>query len=173
MIEDVSETLRSLLQQPGLPDDLRNAQIVFDPPAGDFAPVRTTIDLFLFQLREDHDARVDEKIMSLACTYLVTAWVVGGNEPALGEHRLLSQVLQALMAYPFIPAPLLKGQLAKQNPLPHLLMMRRDASPNFSEFWSSLGCKPRPSLIVTVMIGVPIALAAERADGAVSPRSDP
>lgn len=161
MIEDVSETLRGILKRPGLPNELRSAQIVFDQPTETFKPTLTTIDLFLFELRENHDARIDDATLPLACTYLVTTWPVGGLELALQEHRLLSQVLQVFMAYPTIPAHVLKGRLAGQNPLPHLTVMRRDVPTSAAGFWSSLGCKPRPSLSVTVAIGVPVVLAAD------------
>jgi hypothetical protein len=154
MIEDVSETLRGILQQRWLPRELLDSQIVFDQPADGFKPTRTTIDLFLYELRENHHTRVDEKTLPLACTYLVTAWPVDGQELALKEHRLLSEVLQVFMGYSTIPTQLLKGRLVSQDPLPQLLVMRRDSTTNFSEFWSSLGSKPKPSLTVTVTIGV-------------------
>ena len=53
MIHDLSETLRAILTQPGLPPELGGAHIVFDRPADTFNPTQTTVDVFLYDLREN------------------------------------------------------------------------------------------------------------------------
>jgi Pvc16 N-terminal domain len=166
MISDLSETLRAILTQPGLPAALAAAQIAFDRPTEPFNPTQTTLDLFLYEIRENHELRADPRVpspgggsaetapMSLACSYLVTAWPVGGPELALQEHNLLGETLQVLAGYPVIPAALLQGSLAAQRPLPQMLVLHPDAIKNTSEFWTALGSKLRPSLSVTVTIAV-------------------
>ena len=101
MIQDLSQTLRAILTQPGLPTDLSAAQIVFDRPADTFNPSQTSVDLFLYDLRENLELRANDSTLThangqvtivppplrLACTYLVTAWPVGAGESALREHH--------------------------------------------------------------------------------------
>src|SRR5690349_18277984 len=102
MIRDLSETLRAVLSDPllaaSLPE-LSKAQVAFDRPDDNFKPSQTTIDLFLFDVRENMELRSNEpKIerrdgqalihqapMRVACTYLVTAWPMGGADLVLQE----------------------------------------------------------------------------------------
>src|SRR5262249_50921082 len=94
--------------------------------------------------------------LRLACSYLVTAWPVGGAELALQEHRLLTQVLRVLSRYPMIPASFLQGSLIGQDPPLPMVALHPDALKNLAEFWSSLGSKMKASLTVTVTISVPV-----------------
>src|SRR5690242_10336035 len=133
MIRDLSETLQALLSDPSLAaqfPELARALIVFDRPDDTLKPAQTTIDLFLFDVRENLELRNNEpKVersngqalnrkapLRVDCTYLVTAWPVGGTDAALQEQRLLSQVLQVLSTYPRIPGQYLKGKLIGQDP---------------------------------------------------------
>jgi len=125
MIRDLSETLRAILKQPGLPPPLNTAQVVFDRPTAQFNPPQSAIDLFLFDIRENAELRNHEPTvihsnghaiirrppMRVDCSYLVTAWIAGGVDVALQEQLLLSQVLQVLVRYPTIPEPFLQGGL--------------------------------------------------------------
>lgn len=87
---------------------------------------------------------------------IVTAWPVGGMEPALQEHQLLSQVLQVLSRYPTIPASFLQGSLVGQEPPLPMVTALVDPQKNLSEFWTAIGNKLRPSLTVTVTISMPV-----------------
>jgi hypothetical protein len=170
MIQDLSQTLRTILTQPGLPTDLSAAQIVFDRPSDTFNPSQTAIDLFLYDLRENLDLRANDSTLThangqvtmvppplrLACTYLVTAWPVGPGELALREHQLLGEVLQVLSQYPTIPAGFLQGSLAGQDPPLPMIALHPDALKNIAEFWTSLGSRLRASLSLTVTISVPV-----------------
>src|SRR5258708_14214209 len=60
MIRDLSETLQALLSQPGLPPELGAAQIVFDAPRDPFSVPQTSIDVFLFDIRENVNLRFTE-----------------------------------------------------------------------------------------------------------------
>ncbi len=170
MIQDLSQTLRAMLTQPGLPSPLSGAQIIFDRPSEPFTPSQTTVDLFLYDLRENLELRTNELIVEkshtqsvthkppirLACSYLVTAWPVSGVDLALQEQLLLSQVLQTLAHYPTIPASFLQGTMTGQVPPLPLVALHPDALKNLSEFWTSLGNKLRPSLTITVTISMPV-----------------
>lgn len=173
MIRDLSETLRAILEDPGLVTnfpELAAAQISFERPTEQFNPGQTTVDLFLYDMRENLDLRSNEPIIErhngqatirqpplrVACSYLVTAWPVGGAELPLQEHRLLSQVLQVLSGYPTIPDRFWRGSLVGQEPPLPMVALHPDALKNLSEFWTALGSKLRPSLTVTVTIAMPV-----------------
>lgn len=174
MIDDLSLTLKAVLKDPTFTTvfpELANADIVFDRPVDPFTPPKTTVDLFLYDLRENLELRSNEYTVTvvnnqaithpaalrLACSYLVTAWPVGGLDLPLQEHRLLTQVLRVLSRYPTIPNNFLKGSLAtgQDPPLP-MVALHPDALKNLAEFWSSLGSKIKASLTVTVTISVPV-----------------
>jgi hypothetical protein len=171
MIRDLSETLRAILDDPGLAvsfPELEAAQVVFDPPVESFNPAQTTVNLFLYDIRENTQLRSNEPEvtrhnglatiqrppMRVACSYLVTAWPVGGTEPVLQEHQLLGQTLLVLSRYPTIPAAFLKGQLTGQAPSLPMMVAKSDGIKDPSEFWTALGNKLRPSISVTVTISL-------------------
>ncbi|HYX31386.1 MAG TPA: Pvc16 family protein [Pyrinomonadaceae bacterium] len=178
MIRDLSETLKAVLQDPTFKTrfpELANAKIVFDRPLETFAPTDPTIDLFLYDVRENTELRsneVDVDIINgqaishqaplrLNCSYLATAWPVGGTDLPLQEHRLLSQVLTVLSRYPTIAPQFLKGSLVGQFPPLPLVALHPDALKNLAEFWSSLGGKLRASLTITATISVPVFADAD------------
>ncbi len=172
-IDDLSATLKAVLQDPsfaGMFPELAGADIIFDRPSDSLSPPKSTIDLFLYDLRENLDLRLNEvtttkvgnqiithpAMLRLACSYLATAWPVGGVDVALQEQRLLSEVLVVLSHYPTIPSSFLQGSLLNQDPPLPMVAMHPDALKNLAEFWSSLGTKLRASLTVTVTISAPI-----------------
>ena len=95
--------------------------------------------------------------LRVACTYLVTAWPVGGSELTLQEHELLGQTLQVLARNPTIPPALLQGALEGQEPPLPLVTARSEGMKEPAEFWSALGGRLRPSLSVTVTIGLELS----------------
>lgn len=171
MIRDLSKTLQAILSDHSLAGsfpELAHALIAFDRPDDSFKPSQTTVDLFLFDVRENLELRSNEPRIErlngqaeihraplrVACTYLITAWPVGGAELALQEQHLLAQVLQVLSAYPLIPEAFLQGDLkGQQPPLPMIATNSQEAK-NPSEFWTAIGNKMRASLTVTVTISM-------------------
>jgi hypothetical protein len=185
MIRDLSETLRALLDDPALSasfPELAAAQIVFDRPAEGFNPSQTTIDLFLFDVRENEELRTNEPTrtrvnggvstrrapLRVACSYLLTAWPTSGADLFLQEHRLLSQALQVLARHPQIPAAFLKGGLVGQEPPLPLVSARTEGLRDPHEFWASIGNKMRAAIIVTATIGMDIYPAATSPEVRVS-----
>ena len=170
VIRDLSKTLSEILAQTCLPPELNDAQIVFDRPDELFKPQQTTVDLFLYDIRENVElrsneptierlngqARIHRPPLRVACSYIVTAWPKGGEELALQEHRLLSQVLQALSQYPTIPEDFLQGSLRGQEPPLPMMTSQADGLKNPAEFWTALGSTLRPSLIVTATIAMDV-----------------
>lgn len=170
MIRDLSETLRAILA--GAPyKELAAADVNFAHPTDAFKPTQPTVNLFLYEVRENRELRTNEPLVErrdgqavvrrpplrVACSYLVTAWPDGTDDLVLQEHRLLSQALLVLSAYPTIPpafypkdSDLLYGQ---EPPLP-MMTAQLDDLRNPSEFWSALGNRLRPSVTVTVTISM-------------------
>lgn len=171
MIRDLSETLRAVLDDPALPfPDLAAANIVFERPAPTFTPGQTTVDLFLYDVRENLELRSNEQFLRpngtrrkieppprrIECSYLVTAWPVGGAEPALQEHRLLAQTLRTLGRYPTIPTKFLQGELVGQAPPLPMVAPQIDGLKSPADFWTAMGNQLRASFTVTVTISVPV-----------------
>lgn len=168
MIRDLSLTLKKILEDPNLPEPLKTARVVFDHPASPFAPTQLTVDVFLYDIRENLELRSNEPIIErnngqatmarspkrVACSYLITAWPVGGEEPALQEHRILSQVLMALSQYPTIPASFLQGSLVGQEPPLPMVTAQPAGLKDPHEFWAAIGSHLRPSITVTVTIAM-------------------
>ena len=163
MIRDLSETLSALLA-PALP----TADISFERPTDVFQPAQTTVNLFLYDVRENLELRNNEPVVRrvgtvaikepppvrLDCAYLVTAWPVGGTDLPLQEHRLLSQSLRRLLRFPTIPPEFLRGSLIGQQPPLPTVTARPDGLANPAEFWTALGSRLRVALTLKATIGV-------------------
>jgi len=173
MIRDLSMTLQAILSDASLAvpfPELHNALIAFDRPDDGFKPAQTTVDLFLFDVRENVELRSNEpKIdrlngqavihrapMRVACTYLITAWPMGGTDLVLQEQRLLAQVLQVLSMHPQMPAAFLKGKLIGQQPPLPMMATHPQELTNPAEFWTAIGNKMRASVVVTVTISMDV-----------------
>ena len=186
MIQDLSLTLKNILEfnhadlaalAARLPE-LADAHIAFEHPQSPYNPAQSTINLFLYDIRENVELRSVEPVITkqngkviteapalrVACSYLVTAWpgsAVMGEAAVLLEHTLLGQTLQLLSQFSTIPTQFLQGSLADQElPLPiaatHLAGVKDPA-----EFWGAMGNKLRPSLTVTATIAMKLAEPVE------------
>lgn len=171
MIRDLSTTLRAVLEG-STPKftELGLAQIVFDRPDEKFTPNQTSVDLFLYDIRENLQLRNNEPIVErnngeavirqppcrIDCSYLVTAFPIGGTELPLQEHRLLAQGLRVLARHPTIPSEFLKGDLVGQVPPLPLVAPQVDGLKNPAEFWSAMSTQLRPSFSVKATISVPV-----------------
>jgi hypothetical protein len=165
MIRDLSETLRALLA-PALP----LADISFERPTDQFQPAQTTVNLFLYDVRENVELRNNEPIvrrlgnqartepppLRIACSYLVTAWPTGGGDLALEEHGLLSDSLRRLASFPTIPPEFLQGGLVGQQPPLPTVTAQPTGLNNPAEFWTALGNRLRVSLTLTATISLPV-----------------
>jgi hypothetical protein len=173
MIRDLSLTLQAVLSDPALAvpfPELFGAHVMFDRPDDNFKPTQTSVNLFLFDVRENTELRSNETQvdrlngqatihtapMRVACTYLVTAWPVSGTDVVLQEQRLLSQVLQVFSSYPKIPASFLQGKLVGQAPALPTMATHPEELKNPAEFWTAIGNKMRASVTVTVTISMEV-----------------
>jgi hypothetical protein len=144
---------------------------LFDQPSEAFKPSQTTLNVFLYDIRENLELRSNEPRIEphpagrvaihrpparIACSYLITAWAVGGTEPPLQEHRLLSQALLVLKRYPTIPTEFLPASLKDQEPPLPMLVAQADGLKAPHEFWTAIGNKLRPSITAAITIGLEV-----------------
>jgi hypothetical protein len=173
MINELDSTLRTLLKRELPPSLASQVAISFDPPDDQFPPQGITlpaIDLFLYDVRENHDLRSNEwsvsrdssgvarrslPLVRIDCSYLITAWPSKGTPtPTEDEHRLLGETIMALLRYPTLSSEMLQGQLRDQAlPLPTAVLQPGQLQ-SLGEFWQALGGKPKAALNYTVTIAV-------------------
>jgi hypothetical protein len=171
MIDDLSRTLQAILDDPGLAaafPELSAAQVSFDRPTDPYNPAQTTLNLYLYDIRENVELRDSEPVITrnngqatllpgplrVACSYLLTAWPVGGTDLALQEQKLLGQALLVLSRYTVIPAKFLKGSLVGQDPQLPMMTSQMEGLKDPSDFWTALGNKLRTSISLTVTISM-------------------
>jgi Pvc16 N-terminal domain len=170
MIDDLDRTVEELLKRE-LPLGLvGQVAISFAAPDSEFPPTSVTlpaVDLFLYDIRENLELRQPGWIVErhdnwtatkrrtpvrVDCSYLVTAWSSEGSTTrALDEHKILSEVMYALLRHPILPEALLQGRLRGQEPPTSALQPGRLQS--VGELWQALGGKPKAALNYTVTIG--------------------
>jgi hypothetical protein len=168
MLHEVTESLEAFLKQPGLAPPLRDAAIRFDRPTDPYALDQTTVNLFLYEVRENLELRSNESVMRRVggqtlvepppyranCMYLVTAWPVGGTDQPKQEHQLLGQVLQLIAGAPVIPQAFLTPNLQLQEPPLPMLVVQPDGVRNPAEFWAAIGNRIKASLLVSVTVSL-------------------
>jgi len=175
MIKHLDETLTKLLRN-SLPDEwATQVQISFAAPDNQFPPQSVTlpaIDLFLYDVRENLELRGNDVYVTrggdgkavqqrapvrVDFSYLITAWPSQSvTDPWEDEHRLLGEVMRALLRHPTIPQGLLQGELAQQElPLP-VSSLQPGRLQSLGEFWQTLG-KPKVTLNYTVTVSVDVS----------------
>ena len=172
MIDDLDRTVEELLRRELPPALVEQVAISFATPDGEFPPTSVTlpaIDLFLYDIRENLELRAPGWIVErtangatrrrapvrVDCSYLITAWSSESSTTrALDEHRLLSEVMKALLRHPTLPDVLLQGSLQGQEPPLPSSSLQPGRLQSQGEFWQAMGGKPKASLNYTVTIGV-------------------
>ena len=180
MFQDLDSSLRQILGDANAPVDLRNADVSFEPPDKSFAPTQPTVNLFLYEVKENRELRDPEPIVVMSggtfvrrmpplrvdSVYLVTTWSdKTGAAKIAEEHLLLGEAIAWLSRFPVIPDTFLQGSLATPaQPFPPPTMVAQmDANKNAGEFWSALGSTPRPAFYLSVTISIDLGL--ERPEG--------
>ncbi len=174
MIDDLDLSIEALLTMEfggALPFDLS-----FAIPDKTFAPVsgsKNTLNCYLYDIREDRELRRTDPILArqpdgtvqkqypparVRLAYCITAWspatVSVEIAPAQDEHKLLSDVLRALLKYPTLPPSALKGSLAGQQPPLPTTVILPDTDKIVSDFWTAVGGQLRPSLDYRVTLSL-------------------
>ncbi len=165
MLADLDESLRTLLQRELGRHGFDNVEIAFEAPAKEWSSqlASPTVNLFLYDLRESTDHRqrtVDERRTNggafetrppliLECSYSLTAWTQAVED----EHRLLSQILGVLFAFPELPADALAGRLAETAQ--RFAIEGKIGQPKGdgkADFWSAVGGQYKASLDYVVTL---------------------
>ncbi|HBY93085.1 MAG TPA: hypothetical protein DEP84_03825 [Chloroflexi bacterium] len=177
MFQDLDATLQAMLNDPAAPTELRNADVSFETPDKNFTPAQVTVNLFLYEVKENRELRdpvpIFERVggilvrrpppLRVDCSYVVTAWSnqVGAAKTA-EEHLLLSQTLAWLSRFPTIPAAYFQGSMVDQPFPPPLWIAQMDANKNsVGEFWSALGISPKSAFYVTATIAMDLDIQVE------------
>ena len=168
MINDLDSTLEQLLTLE-LNGVVSNLNISFDTPDDQFQPPPPTVDLFLYDVRENRELRSNDwslerqngntvrrkpPLVRVDCSYLITAWA-GAND-VRGEHQLLGEIMRVLLRYPILPEAVLHGSLENQEPPLPTSVLQPGHLQSLGEFWQALGGKPKAALNYTVTIGVEV-----------------
>ncbi len=181
MIQDLDDTLKELLVKK-MPIDLATIDIKFEMPDKDWEtklPARPTINLYLYDIRENHELRSNERFLArngatgtetnapsrIDFAYLITAW----TKEIADEHRLLGNLLKTLLRYPVLPADVLKGEMTTQLLPLRGWVAQPERTPNAWDFWGAIDGRVKASLsyMVTVAIqpATPIAVRLVQEDG--------
>ncbi|MDJ0770590.1 MAG: DUF4255 domain-containing protein [Ilumatobacter sp.] len=161
MIHDLDASLRNLIER-----DVINGSGVdleFDAPTKDWAGKLSnpTLDVFLYDIREDHNRRevmfedvrdADGKVTErrqpprmFKYGYLITAWT---NLPE-DEHRLLASVLACFLQHERLPPEVLAGSLAdSERPIVTQVGLALDQDRMYSNVWAALGGELKPAINV-------------------------
>jgi hypothetical protein len=179
MFQDLDSTLMAILNDVAMPAtlvNLRNAAKSFVTPDRNFAPAQATVNLFLYEAKENRQLRDPDPIIErvgnsfvqrppplrVDCCYLITTWSPQVGAVGVAEaHMLLAQALLWLSRFPTIPSTYLQASLANQlYPLP-TLVAQMDGQKNLGEFWFALGIPPRPAFHLTVTIAMELLTQAD------------
>lgn len=173
MFDDLDKSIENLLKRELSPDLVSQVTISFATPDNQFPPSTVSlpaIDLFLYDVRENRDLRDGEwrlerqsdgsavrkaPLVRIDCSYLVTAWPSDSSPaPAKDEHRLLGEVMKALLRHSTLPSAVLEGSLQGQEPPLPASTLQPGRLQSLAEFWQALGGKPKATLSYTVTLGV-------------------
>lgn len=174
MIHDVDQLLERLVRRDALNGS--SVDLVFDAPTKDWVARRSgpTVDLYLYDIREDLDRRVpawedvkddagerttDRRLppRRYRLAYLVTAWTQRPED----EHRLLSLLLACFIRNAMLKPDELEATLAEPN-LPVYIDVAQPPSQDRSlaDVWSALGGELKPSLDVIVTAPMVVSRSA-------------
>ncbi len=171
MISDVDDALRKLILE-SLTVSQQNVDIMFDLPSRDWASrlSRPTIDIFLFDIRENLRLRGAEQFRSVTrpdgkievyrnpvridLRYLLSAWTKDPED----EHLLLSDTLMTLLRNPTIPDQYCSENLKNQL-FPIILdtavyQPEHGPTEKVTDVWGVIGNDIHAGFIVTVTITV-------------------
>jgi hypothetical protein len=174
MLADLDESLRMLVGRELARHGFDGVDVAFDAPARDWSSQLSgpAVNLFLYDLRESHEFRPTDwredrsnghreirPPMIMECSYAVTAWTQAVED----EHRLLSQVLGVLFAFPALPADVLAGRLGETAQ--RFAIEGRIGQPKSdgkADFWSAVGGQYKASLDYVVTLACESGIAYER-----------
>jgi hypothetical protein len=176
MFDDLDAAINAILNDATAPIELRNADVSFETPDQNFAPAQPTVNLFLYETKENRELRDPAPIIErlgttfirrtppirMDCSYIVTTWSPAPAAARVAEeHRLLAQAILWLSRFPTIPTAFLQGTLLNQPfPVP-MFVAQLDPNKNAGEFWDALNIAPRTAFYLTATIAMDLGLQLE------------
>jgi hypothetical protein len=175
MFQDLDDTLKKMLDDPAAPQVLRDADVSFETPEKGFVVGQATINLFLYEVRENRELRDPLPITKLKggvyvrqpatlrveCCSLVPAWSHEEKAKKVAEeHQLLALALVWLSRFATIPASFFQGSLVGQPFPPPTLVAQLNSDKNMGEFWTALGSAPRPAFYLTATLALDLNVEA-------------
>jgi hypothetical protein len=166
MLADLDESLKQLMQSELGRHGFELVQIAFDAPTKEWASTLSapTLNLFLYDIREtkehrpgDWEERKDDDgrrfelrpPLRVDVGYAVTAWTRNVED----EHRMLSQALAILFAFPVLPRDELTGSLRNGSQrFPLHTRIAQERSDGGSNFWTAVGGQYKASLDYVVTL---------------------
>jgi hypothetical protein len=180
MFDQLDATLGELLHdgamQTVLPE-LYGASVSFATPEKGYPYSQETVNLFLYETKENRELRSplpDDSLsnglgvrrrapLRVDCSYMVTTWSKDpGAQKIVSEHQLLGQAFNWLSRFPVIPDRFLSlGGLLDQVFEPPTMVAQMDGAKSAGEFWVALGIAPRPYFNLMVTISMDLAHSVE------------
>lgn len=180
MLADLDESLRTLLKRELGGHGFDGVEVAFEAPTKDWSAglAQPTVNLFLYDLREAADLRAVEwqpqrdehgrirnyrPPLRIDASYAATAWTRAVED----EHRLLSQLLAILYAFPHLPGDVLNGRLGpngtgSKQPFPLVTRVAQARSDGGADFWSAVGGVYKASIDFVVTVSVESGQSVER-----------
>ena len=176
MLADLDESLRALLKREFARHGFDGVDIAFDAPDKEWAASLSgpAVNLFLFDIREAKEVRpIDwqpevgngdrqrelRPPLRVDGSYAVTAWTRAVED----EHRLLSQTMAILYAYPELPPDVLTGPLANGSQrFPLRARTAQERHEDASDFWTAVGGQYKASFNYVVTLSCEAGAALER-----------
>ncbi len=166
MIHELDDTIKELLVQK-VPIDPSEIDIKFEVPDKEDwnpKPTKPTINCFLYDIRENHELRSNERYLSrngatgtetiaptrIDLSYLITVWTTDVAD----EHRLLGNILKTLLSYPTLPTEVLQGEMANQSLPLRAWVSQPERTPNAWDFWGALDGRMKAGISYMVTVAV-------------------
>jgi hypothetical protein len=166
MLADLDETLEGMLKDELGRHGFEGIEIAFEAPTREWSGQLSApaVNLFLYDMRESEDDRPsgwtkqrigDEFVegpppLVMEVSYAITAWAQAVQD----EHRLLSQVLSVLYAYPHLPEEALNGRLRNGSQALTIKAKVGQAKGDKADFWTAVGGQYKASLDYVVRLSV-------------------
>jgi hypothetical protein len=178
MLHDLDSTITELLKSRLPPDLAAKLSISFATPSTGFPPPSLklpAVNLYLYSAIPNYSLRENAPTVRRSangtaqrvpppiyvdCTYLVSLWIdPSSTDPSLDEHSMYGNVLQALLASPFVPQETLQGSLQKSQIGPVTTRVSQTGSQGPGNVWQALGAVSKLSFSYTVTLSMPVFAA--------------
>src|SRR3954453_23914885 len=166
MLADLDETLEGMLKDELGRHGFEGIEIAFEAPNREWSGQLSApaVSLFLYDMRESDDERQSGPTrrrvgdawiewappLVMEVSYAITAWAQAVED----EHRLLSQVLAVLYAYPHLPEDALNGRLRNGSQSLAIKAKVGQAKGDKADFWTAGGGQYKASLGYVVRLSV-------------------